>query len=68
LAALATERGTTDNVSVVVVAVSPSSATVQREQIGTEIARQRGASPLLVPILLLLILVIAIVLGAFFYL
>lgn len=68
LAALATERGTTDNVSVVVVAVSPSTATVQREQIGTEIARQRGASSLLVPVLLLLILVIAIVLAAFFYL
>lgn len=68
LAALATERGTTDNVSVVVVAVSPSTATVQREQIGTEIARRRGVSPLLVPILLLLILVIAIVLGVFFYL
>ncbi|HEV2066184.1 MAG TPA: protein phosphatase 2C domain-containing protein [Thermomicrobiales bacterium] len=68
LAALATERGTTDNVSAVVVAVSPSTATVQRELIGTEIARQRGASPLLVPILLLVIVVIAIVLGAFFYL
>lgn len=68
LAELATERGTTDNVSAVVVAVSPSTATVQRELIGTEIARQRGASPLLVPILLLVIVVIAIVLGAFFYL
>lgn len=68
LAALATERGTTDNVSAVVVAVSPSTATIQREHIGAEIAEQRGVSSLLVPILLLVIIVIAIVLGAFFYL
>ena len=68
LATLATERGTTDNVSAIVVAVSPSSATIQRERIGAEIAQQRGVSPLLVPILLLLILVIAILVGAFVYL
>jgi len=68
LAALAMERGTTDNVSAIVVAVSPSSATIQREQIGAEIAQQRGVSPLLVPVLLLLLLVIAILAGAFFYL
>ncbi len=68
LAALAMERGTTDNVSTVVVAVSPSTATIQREQIGTELAEQRGFSPLLVPILLLVIVIIAIAVGAFFYL
>lgn len=68
LAALATERGTTDNVSAIVVTVSPSSATMQREQIGAEIAERRGGSPLLLPILLLVIIVIAIFVGAFFYL
>lgn len=68
LAALATERGTTDNVSAIVVTVSPSTATIQREQIGAEIAQQRSVSPLLVPVLLLLILVIAILAGAFIYL
>lgn len=68
LAALATERGTTDNVSAIVVAVSPSTATIQREQVGAEIAEQRGVSPLLVPILLLVIIVIAILVGTFFYL
>ncbi len=68
LAALATERGTTDNVSAIVVAVSPSTATIQREQIGADIAEQRGVSPLLVPVLLLVIIVIAILVGAFFYL
>ncbi|MDQ3541033.1 MAG: protein phosphatase 2C domain-containing protein [Chloroflexota bacterium] len=68
LAALATERGTTDNVSAIVVAVSPSTATIQREQIGADIAEQRGVSPLLVPVLLLVIIVIAILVGAFVYL
>jgi protein phosphatase len=68
LAALAIERGTTDNVSAIVVAVSPSTATIQREQIGAEISAQRGVSPLLVPILLIVVIVIAIVVGAFFYL
>lgn len=68
LAALATRRGTTDNVSAVIVAVSPSVATVQRELIGSELAERRGVSPLLVPALLLVIVIIAIVIGAFFYL
>jgi protein phosphatase len=68
LTALAIDRGTTDNVSAIVVAVSPSTATIQREQIGVEISAQRGVSPLLVPILLIVVIVIAIVVGAFFYL
>lgn len=68
LAALATERGTTDNVSAIVVAVSPSTATIQRERIGVDIAEQRRVSPLLVPILLLVIVAIAILVGAYFYL
>ena len=68
LAELATRRGTTDNVSAVVVAVSPSTATVQRELIGSELAERQGVNPLLVPALLVLVLIIAIVFGALFYL
>ncbi|MBA2775901.1 MAG: serine/threonine-protein phosphatase [Chloroflexia bacterium] len=69
LTSMAIERGTTDNVSAIVLEVSPSLATVQREQIGTEIAA--GAprlSPLLVPIVLILFLILAIVAGVYFYL
>lgn len=68
LVALASERGTTDNVSAVTVAVSPSQTTTQREQIGLEIAEQRKTSPLLLPIAMLVIVLIAIAIGVFFYL
>lgn len=68
LVALATERGTSDNVSAVIVAVSPSQAFAEREQIGLEIAEQRRTSPLLLPIAALLIVLIAIAIGVFFYL
>jgi protein phosphatase len=69
LASMAIDRGTTDNVSAIVLEVSPSLATVQRELIGTEIAANAPRmSPLLIPIVLILILVIAIVAGAFFFL
>jgi protein phosphatase len=68
LVALATERGATDNVSAVIVAVSPSQASTQREQIGLEIAEQRKESPLLLPITMLVVVLIAIAIGVFFYL
>lgn len=69
LATLATERGTTDNVSAVVLQVSPSAATVQREQVAAEIAAtQPGLNPLIIPVLLLVVLAIAIAAGVFFYL
>lgn len=70
LTALAQERGTTDNVSAIVVAVSPSLATVQRAQIGTEIEAQQGSriGAILLPALVLLIVIIAIAVGVFFYL
>jgi serine/threonine protein phosphatase PrpC len=70
LSALAQERGTTDNVSAIVLAVSPSLATVQRAQIGTEIAAQQGSrfGAILLPALVLLIVIIAIAVGVFFYL
>lgn len=69
LASLAIERGTTDNVSAIVLEVSPSVATVQRERIGTEIAANApGLNPLVIPIVLIFVLVIAIAAGVFFYL
>ena len=69
LATLAIDRGTTDNVSAIVLEVSPSLATIQREQIGTEIAASApGMNPFLLPVVLILILVIAIVAGVYFYL
>jgi serine/threonine protein phosphatase PrpC len=69
LASMAIERGTTDNVSAIVLEVSPSLATVQREQIGVEIAAKApGTSPLIIPIVLILVLIVAIVAGVYFYL
>lgn len=68
LVALATERGTTDNVSAVIVAASPSPASTQRDRIGVEIAGQRKSSPLLLPIAMIVIVLIAIAIGVFFYL
>jgi len=68
LVTLASQRGAADNVSAVIVAVSPSLAFAQREQIGLEIAGQRRTSPLLLPIAMLLVVLIAIALGVFFYL
>ncbi|MGI8486771.1 MAG: hypothetical protein ACR2OU_21245, partial [Thermomicrobiales bacterium] len=70
LTAMAKERGTTDNVSAIVVTVSPSLATVQRTMIGTELAEQRGSrmGAILIPVLVLLVVIVAIAVGAFFYL
>ena len=62
-------RGTTDNVSAVVLEVSPSLATIQREQIGAELAASAPRmNPLILPLLLLIIVIIAIVAGAFVFL
>jgi len=70
LTALARERGTTDNVSAIVVAVSPSLATIQREIIGLDLAEQQGSrvGAILLPSLVLLIVIVAIAAGIFFYL
>jgi len=69
LTSMAIERGTTDNVSAIVLEVSPSLATVQREQIGSAIvAGAPRLNPLLVPIVLILFLILAIVAGVYFYL
>lgn len=69
LASLAIDRGTTDNVSAIVLEVSPSLATIQRDQIGTEIAANAPRlNPLLIPIVMIVILILAIFAGVYFYL
>jgi PPM family protein phosphatase len=68
LTSLAIERKTTDNVSAIVVAVSPSATTLQRQQIGEDLAEQRGGvSAMLIPALVLLVVIVAIAVGIFFY-
>lgn len=68
LTALAVQRGTSDNVSAIVVAVSPSVATVQRETFvaQTQTGRSR-ITVVLVPALILIFLLAAIAVGAFVY-
>ncbi len=70
LAQLAIERGTTDNVSAIVMEVSRSAATVQRETIGQEIASQSTTNPLVIQLAILVIalLLIALAAGLYFYL
>lgn len=69
LSAIAQKRGTNDNVSAIVVAVKPSLATVQRAQIGAELAEQRrgGVNSILIPAIVLLIVIIAIAVGIYVY-
>lgn len=68
LTALAVERKTSDNVSAIVVAVSPSATTLQRQQIAAELAEQRpGMSPVLIPAIILLVVIVAIAVGVYFY-
>lgn len=70
LTALAQERGTTDNVSAIVLTVSPSLATIQRTIIGHDLAEQQESrvGAILLPSLVLLIVIVAIAAGVFFYL
>ena len=70
LSAIAQKRGTSDNVSAIVVAVKPSAATVQRAQIGVELAEQRSGgrfSPIVIPAIVLLIVIVAIAVGVYFF-
>jgi protein phosphatase len=59
---LAKSRGTTDNVSAVVLRVSPSAATVQRAQLHTEIAEARPSrfSSMLLPLIAILVLLVIV--------
>lgn len=67
---LAKSRGTTDNVSAVVLRVSPSTATVQRAQLHAEIAEARPSRSmgLLLPVIAILVLLVIIAASAYFYL
>jgi protein phosphatase len=66
---LAKTRGTTDNVSAVVLRVSPSVATIQRAQLQTEIAEARPKSNALwLPIAAIILLIVIIAISAYFYL
>ncbi len=69
LTSLAVERKTTDNVSAVVLAVGQSQTTIQREQIAAELAEQRPGmmSSMLVPALVLIVVIIAIAAGIYFF-
>ena len=69
LTSLAVERRTTDNVSAIVLAVGASLTTVQRQQISAELAEQRGSAmgAMLIPALVLIVVIILIVAGIYFY-
>lgn len=69
LTTLAKERKTSDNVSAIVVAVGASATTLQRQEISHELAEQRGGamSSMLVPALVLIVVIIAIAVGIFFF-
>lgn len=69
LTSLAVARRTTDNVSAIVLAVGASLTTVQRQQISAELAEQRGNAmgAMLIPALVLIVVIIAIVAGIYFY-
>ncbi|HEV2127730.1 MAG TPA: protein phosphatase 2C domain-containing protein [Thermomicrobiales bacterium] len=60
LASLAEQRGTTDNVSAVVLIAKPSRATEQRQQLETTIAEQRPQGNAIVVTVVLVLVVIAI--------
>jgi len=69
LTTLAKERKTTDNVSAIVLAVAASVTSLQREQLRTELAEQRGSrvNQLLVPAIVLIVVAVLIVAAAFYY-
>ncbi len=69
LADLAIARGTTDNVSAVILEVGQSLATQQREQIGAELAANAPkVNPIVLPIILILVLLAVFAIGAWVYL
>jgi PPM family protein phosphatase len=60
LASLAEQRGTTDNVSAVVLITRPSRASEQRQQLESTIAEQRAQASPIVILVVLLVLVVAL--------
>jgi protein phosphatase len=69
LTQLANQRKTDDNVSAIVLAVGASLATIQRQEIGRELAEARGnAGPsILIPALVLVVVIALIALGVYFF-
>jgi protein phosphatase len=69
LTQLAKERKTDDNVSAIVLAVGASLATIQRQEIGRELAEARGnAGPsILIPAVVLVVVIALIALGVYFF-
>lgn len=70
LVSRANERQTTDNVSAIVVSVGASSTTLQRQEIAAQLAEQKPGqfSQLLLPVAVLIIVIIAIAVGAWYFL
>jgi len=67
LTSLAEQRGTTDNVSAVVLVAKPSRATEQRRQLETAIAEQKPqGSPVLI-FVVIVVVVLAIAAAGFYY-
>jgi protein phosphatase len=69
LASLAEQRGTTDNVSAVVLVARPSRATEQRMQLETAIAEQRPqGNPILIAVIILVVIVAIAAIGLYLFL
>ncbi len=67
LTSLAEQRGTTDNVSAVVLVAKPSRATTQRRELETSIAEQKPqGSPILI-FVVIVVVVLAIAAAGFYY-
>jgi protein phosphatase len=67
LTSLAEQRGTTDNVSAVVLVAKPSRATEQRRQLETTIAEQKPqGSPILIFVVITVVLLAIVAAGAFY--
>jgi protein phosphatase len=67
LASLAEQRGTTDNVSAVVLVAKPSRATTQRMALETTIAEQRPqGNPIVVAVIILVVIIAIAAIGFYF--
>lgn len=68
LTSLAEQRGTTDNVSAVVLVARPSRATEQRRQLETQIAEQQPqGNPIVVAVIILVVIVAIAAVGFYFF-
>ncbi len=68
LTSLAEQRGTTDNVSAVVLVAKPSRATEQRRQLETSIAEQKPqGNPIIVFVVIAVVLLAIVAAGAYYF-